>query len=125
MLDEMAFGVLTGDRQQQELFDSTYRRLTSRYSNAATQGLIIVASSKASRSDFVERHLAKWAGQRDLVKIVRAATYQVKPHEFPANSVFRVAVGNEITPSRLLQAGDIPPPGLQVIEIPDHFQLRH
>jgi hypothetical protein len=125
LLDEFAFGVLTGDRQMQELFDSTYRRLTSRYSNAATHGLVIVSSSRASKSDFVERHLNKWAGQRDLVKIVSASTWEVKPHEFPATSTFSVAVGDQIRPSRLLQKGELPPPGLQVIRVPNHFQLRH
>lgn len=93
LLDEFAFGVLTGDRQMQELFDSIYRRLTSRYSNAAASGLIIVSSSKASQSDFVSRHLTKWAGQSDLVKIVRAATYEVKPHEFPAREYFSCCGG--------------------------------
>jgi hypothetical protein len=55
------------------------RRLTSRYVNSPSLGLLIVSSSRASQSDFVERHLAKWSAQANMVKITRAAIYEVKP----------------------------------------------
>ena len=125
LLDEAAFSILTGDSQMQNLFDGIYRRLTSRYANSPSLGLLIVSSSRASQSDFVERHLAKWSAQANMVKITRAAIYEVKPFEFPAEAKFQVMVGNEITPSRLLKKDELPTPGFQVIEIPDHYQLRH
>jgi hypothetical protein len=126
LMDEASFGILTQDRQMSELFNSFWRRLSSRFANSTSPGLLIVASSKSAELDFVEKHIQKWCTPENegLIKVTKAAVYDVVPHRFPAKDKFRVMVGNETTPSRLLEKGELPSPGFEVISIPDHPALR-
>jgi hypothetical protein len=126
LMDEAAFGILTEDRQMRQLFDGFWRRLQSRYSDSVSPGLLIIASSKAAQADFLEKHIQRWATAEnaDSVKLTRGALYNIKPHQFRARDTFKIQIGDDIRPSRILEAGELPDPGFQVEEIPNHPALR-
>jgi hypothetical protein len=126
LADESNFGLLLQDRQQAQLFDAFWRRLQSRFADSISPGLLIMASSKAGEVDFLEQHIRRWATAEnaDLVKVTRAALYDVKPNQFRATDKFQVMLGNDTTPSRILAKGELPQPGFEVIEIPNHPALK-
>jgi hypothetical protein len=125
-MDEAAFGILTEDRQMSQLFDGFWRRLQSRYSDSISPGLLIIASSKSAQADFLEKHIQRWATAENasLVKVTRGALYHIKPHQFVAKDTFKIQIGDDIRPSRILAAGELPDPGFAVEEVPDHPALR-
>jgi hypothetical protein len=125
LADETNFGLLLEDRQQAQLFDAFWRRLQSRFSDSISPGLLILAS-KAGEVDFLEQHIRRWATPEntDLIKVTRAALYQVKPTQFRSANIFQVMIGNDTTPSRILDKGEQPEPGFEVIEIPNHPALK-
>jgi hypothetical protein len=84
LMDETSWTVLTGHTQMTELYKNIWRRLVSRYSNAPSPGLLILCSSKQSRSDFTQEHIAQWEKETKMVKITRNfALYEIKPWDFP------------------------------------------
>lgn len=132
LLDEVNFMKGGGDpalAQAHRLYNATRNRIESRFqAMGKVPGLMCLVSSKKHESDFLEGHIAKVRGSKRTyvsdhslwgVKYDRYSFYHAEmrgedPHDF----MFRVAVGDRYTKSRIMGDDGIPTPEEKVVWIP-------
>lgn len=103
------------------IYKSIKRRMQSRFLvKGRLPGMIIMISSKTSVNAFTERRVKEAAGNPNIF-IKESAVYEVAPHRYSGKK-FRVAIGSETKPSRILEDNEPDPEAMKVIEVPVEFK---
>ncbi len=103
-----------------ELYRSASNRLKSRLSKAIhVPGHVILISSALHPGDWIEHHIYD---SRDdpHVRVLELATWESNPENY-RGPTFRVQVGNDLTPSRVLQEEETIAEGCDEINVPVEF----
>jgi hypothetical protein len=109
------------------IYNSLKRRLKSRFQDLGRlPGAIFIISSKQTSEDFTANRIKE--SLNDPTVFVRDyALWDVKPRELYSQDLFHVLVGNEQTPSKILDPQEVAhfkedkPEGCIVIEVPVDF----
>lgn len=103
------------------IYKSIKRRMQSRFLvKGRLPGMIIMISSKTSVNAFTERRVKEAAGNPNIF-IKESAVYEVAPHRY-SGKTFKVAIGSETKPSRILEDHEVHPDGMKVIDVPVEFK---
>jgi hypothetical protein len=103
------------------IYKSIIRRMQSRFLvKGRLPGMIIMISSKTSVNAFTERRIKEAAGNPNIF-IKESAVYDVAPHRYSGKK-FRVAIGSEVKPSRILEDSEQDPEAMKVIDVPIEFK---
>lgn len=139
-LDEANFFSVRQDNETKQmvsdahkLYSAVHRRIQSRFmrSTGITAGMNILISSKRAKSDFIEERIKEESGQvstRGLTGkispnayVVSFSKWEVNPERFPGDK-FRVLVGDETYPSKILTPEDEVSETAEVVEVPPQFR---
>jgi len=109
------------------IYNSVQRRMKSRFQRKGKlPGMLFVVSSKKTSDDFTARRVR--AAREDPTVFVRDyALWDVKPENF-SNVKFQVIVGNEQTPSKILEPSEVevlrakPVEGTVLLDVPEDFR---
>lgn len=113
-------GVNKEFNQAQGLYGNILRRAESRYKeDGKIPGKLILISSRQYPDDFVEKKIRELRGKPGVV-IFEHTKYEMTPEKF-SKEKFKVEIGDERFPSRLLEEGLVPRDGADVIEVPIDF----
>lgn len=118
IIDEANFmkGGAIGDAYK--LYYQVRARITGQYGyRGHNPGLLCVISSRNTESDFLEKHIERFAGEVG-VHLSEYALWETKPSENYSGETFRVAVGNKYKRSRILKADEENPEDQDVIDVP-------
>jgi hypothetical protein len=118
IIDEANFmkGGAIGDAYK--LYYQVRARITGQYGyRGYNPGLLCVISSRNTESDFLEKHIERFAGERG-VHLSDYALWETKPPENYCGETFKVAVGNKYKQSRILAVGEEDPEEQHVIDVP-------
>lgn len=132
VIDEASFfraaNGMTGEDVAEAIYDSTQRRMTSRFmqDGGKVAGMIILASSKTTKTSFFEK---KVKDLKDELKVGKAklfsyAQWEVKPASLYVKPRFKVEIGDRVFPSRVLQDGEPPRPGAEVLNVPGEYKAE-
>lgn len=89
------------------LYTAISRRIKSRFSrDGRVPGVLCVLSSKTTTDSFTERIIAKAQAEQDETVMVRDYSIVDVKREMYSKETFKVLVGNESIPSRILAAGE-------------------
>lgn len=107
------------------IYSSLKRRMKSRFERKGKlPGILFIASSKTTTEDFVSRRLRE-AKDDPSIFVRDYALWDVKPENY-STTKFKVMVGNESAPSKILEAGEETrlsmPEGTLVIDVPEDFR---
>lgn len=103
------------------IYKSIIRRMQSRFLvKGRLPGMVIMISSKTSVNAFTERRIKEAAGNPNIF-IKESAVYEVAPHRYSGKK-FKVALGSETKPSRILEDTEADPEAMKVIEVPIEFK---
>ena len=99
------------DRQKEiaiDMIDTAIGGMKTRFiKNGQNPTLLILASSKRSEKSFLEEHMkAKLKSEKENVKIVDEAVWDVKPKGTYSNKTFRIALGNKFLQSTVIDDND-------------------
>lgn len=110
--------------QAHKLYDSTLRRLKSRFlTSGRIPGLMLLISSKKSETSFVETHIREIKTLNlKGAKISDYSLWDVKPENY-SKITFRILIGNRFVASKILDVGETVPMEMsdRVFEIPIDF----
>ncbi len=118
IIDEANFmkGGAIGDAYK--LYYQVRARITGQYQyRGYTPGLLCVISSRNTETDFLEKHIQRFVGQKG-VYLSEYALWETRPSDYYSGDTFRVAAGNKYKPSRLLKEKEPNPEDQQVIDVP-------
>lgn len=104
--------------QAKSLYNNIYRRMESRFSNkdGRMEGKLFVISSRQFPDDFLEEKIRELRGREGIV-IYEYTKYQVAPWMF-SDETFDLELGDAMFPPRILEPGDTPRQGAEVIQVP-------
>lgn len=106
-----------------KLYYQIRARITGQYQyRGYTPGLLCVVSSRNTETDFLEKHMATFAGQKG-VHISEYALWETRPPDYYTGDTFRVAVGNKFKPSKILRDGERNPKDQTIIDVPVEHKL--
>jgi hypothetical protein len=109
--------------QPKAIYNEAVSRMKSRFlqSSGKNPGMVIMSSSKRSTSSFLEEHIeeAKEDIARGLTKVYEYSQWDAKPATYAKCGRFRVEVGDQIFPSRILKLGEEARHGARVVEVPE------
>lgn len=113
-------------KKAQQLFTSISRRIKSRFSQSGfNMGMLVVVSSKTTTDSFTERLVQSAVAEGDDSVLIRDySLVDVKRDQF-SKKTFKVLVGNESFPSRVLapdETEDDAPPDAVVIDVPEDLR---
>lgn len=111
-----------------KVYNTLVTRLKSRFGRVGKlPGLFLLDSSKRDQSDWMEEHLLE-VKDDPFVFVRDYAIWDVQPANRFSKGKFKVFVGDEKVPHRILGAGEIPviEPGTkqQVIEVPNNWRQQ-
>ena len=119
-----------GNRDKaQFLYDQIVRRMKSRFMKGGKMpGMMIVVSSKRTKEDFTAKRIRDAKDDPDVF-VRDYALWDPRPENY-SKSKFNVLVGNETTPSKILEAKEVEATkikikdsdGLIIIDVPDEFR---
>lgn len=124
-IDELNFMAVKSDAetgkmmgQAYELYNSTKKRIISRFMRpgGSIPGLMMLMSSKAFVSSFVDELIAK-SRNDPSVHVSDYALWEIKTH-LVSNKWFTVEIGDRFTTSKILADGEEPRSGAQVVKVP-------
>lgn len=105
----------------ESIYQSVKRRMESRFmKKGRLPGMIILISSKKNVNSFTERRLREVVNDPNVF-VRERALYEAKPHAFSGEK-FRVAIGTEANPSRILEEHEADPENMKVIQVPIEFK---
>jgi len=123
LLDEINFTRSVEDKQAFQLYRDTRTRMLSRFLDEKTgkvPGLLVLASSVKDDADFLTSHIQSLP-EGAPVKIVSDPLWIIKGIGLEGPK-FRVMVGDRTRRPKILDEGEIPPEGSEVIEVPEIFK---
>lgn len=101
-----------------ELYKQSKRRQTSRFGKAP--GLITLISSQRTHTSFLEEREER--GKIDnSIHTSKFSLWEVKPPDMYCGATFDVLIGDGRIASRILDEGEIPPKGYEVIRVPVEY----
>jgi hypothetical protein len=110
------------------IYSSLKRRMKSRFEKAGKlPGILFIASSKTTHEDFVSRRL-KEAVNDPTIFVRDYALWEIKPEDYYSAEKFKVLVGNETMPSKILEPGEFEringtlPENTLIIDVPEDFR---
>ena len=118
IIDEANFmkGGAMGDAYK--LYYQIRARITGQYQyRGYTPGLLCVVSSRNTETDFLEKHMTQFVGQKG-VHVSEYALWETRPPDYYSGDTFRVAVGNKFKPSRIIKDTERNPEDQRVIDVP-------
>lgn len=109
------------------IYNSIQRRMKSRFQKKGRlPGMLFVVSSKKTSEDFTARRIRQARGDPSVF-VRDYALWDVKRENY-ADETFHVIVGNESTPSRILEPAEVgalkvkPPENTTLLEVPEDFR---
>jgi hypothetical protein len=109
--------------QPQAIYNEASTRMKSRFlqSSGKNPCLLILCSSKRSTQSFLEEHIedVKEDIARGVTKLYEYSQWEAKPETYAKCGRFRVEVGDQIFPSRILKLGEEFRQGARVVEVPE------
>lgn len=105
-----------------ELYSSCLSRVLSRFAGEDPDylpALMILISSARAESDFLQKHTKESVGRPEIF-ISEYAVWEVRNKDW--KSFFYVQVGDHYHDSKILEEGEAPIPGLQVLKVPTSFR---
>lgn len=106
----------------ESIYQSIKRRMESRFMmKGRLPGMIILISSKKNVNSFTERRIRDVASDPNVF-VRERALYEAKPASNYSGEKFRVAIGTESNPSRVLDDAEPDPEGMKVIQVPIEFK---
>lgn len=128
VIDEANFMRKQGASEQEigqahKLHEAIQRRMESRFSRLGrTPGVLVIVSSARDVDDYVEKHVQQRTGQPGFYH-AQFALWDVKPKHNYSGKKFQVAIGTQTKSSVILQEGEEPFPGAEVIDVPiEHYE---
>ncbi len=111
--------------QAEELHYAILRRIRSRtLTQGFSFGRLIALSSVRYEGDFLSRRSAEVERlEEPNVVIIKHTRYEVAPQEQFSGAVFKLQVGNEHHPTRILGDSEPAPSGVQVEQIPTEYRV--
>ncbi len=105
------------------LYNAIKRRIKARFMMSPQYpGKVVLMSSTTFPDDFIERHIEKVKNDPQ-VKVMRYAQWETRPDEFlKGKKWFRVAVGGQMTLSKMLDVEDKTPEGTREVLIPEIYR---
>lgn len=108
--------------RMEAIYQAIRRRIRTTFiSKAHPPTLLVTIGSRRFPSDFVNRRIKELIGTKKSL-VVDLPLWEAKGRENFSEKTFRVLVGNESTMSRILKEGEVAPPGMRVIEVPEDFR---
>ena len=108
--------------QAWRIYDNATRRIKSRFMfQGNVPGILILDSSRRTHTDMLEEHLREVAGNPH-VKVSEGALWDYKPKIHFTGHTFRVAVGDQVKNSTVLEDNQPSPHGMQVIDVPVEYR---
>lgn len=108
------------------IYNNALKRVKSRFLNSdgTPDGLSILASSKKTKSSFVEDHLknSRQEISEGRTRVYAFAQWEVLPAYKFQGTPFQVEIGDRLNPSRVLDKGETPRAGAEVINVPEQFR---
>lgn len=124
-----AGGVLEEEASQAyDLYHQTLTRVKSRFvqEGGGAPGMVFLMSSRQHKTSFLEEHMRT---QRESGSIRKGKTHisdynlwEVNPKKYANSPRFRVEVGNQLYPSRVLKEDMVPRKGVEIVEVPEEFR---
>lgn len=111
--------------QAQTIHSAMTRRVKGRFTKPGPKiGIVCTSSSTRYKGDFTDKRKKQVEDHRESgVYIYDKAQYEVKPQSNYCGDTFRLLVGNDILNDvRILAAGDTPPEGARVLDIPVEYE---
>ncbi len=107
-----------------KLYYQIRARITGQYQyRGYTPGLLCVISSRNTETDFLEKHIQRFHGQKG-VHLSEYALWETRPSDYYSGEMFRVAVGNKYKPSRMLDDTEPNPTDQQIVDVPvEHLDM--
>jgi hypothetical protein len=111
--------------QAEEVYRTLSRRRKSRFTTRGISiGSLTIISSTRYRGDFLDRRIAEVERLNEQnVVVVRHRRYDVAPQDRYSGETFPLLVGNEAYATRVLEAGDQPPEGARVEQVPIEYEV--
>jgi len=112
--------------QAYKLFHACRTRIESRFARRGIiPGLMVLISSRNTKTDFLERRLEMVQGRKD-VHISDYSPWDVRKSfgdKFYSGKKFSLSLGNKYVRPKILEEGDATPAGVETIEVPiEHKQ---
>lgn len=119
--DNKEAGIQTG--QAYQLYNATYTRLQSRFirPGGTLPGMMFLLSSRNAQTSFLEEHLRK-VKNKPSTYVSDYKLWEVKPASRFRKKWFQVEVGDRTAQSRILNPGEEPRRGAQIVEVPGEFR---
>ena len=112
----------------ENLYNQIKLRMKSRFErNGKLPGVMFLSSSKQTVDDFTEKKIRE-AKNDPKIYVSDYALWEVKPENYEHVGRFHVLVGNELSPSKILEPEEVEevratlPEGAVVVEVPDSFR---
>lgn len=110
----------TVDRTE-AIYQAARRRIRTSFTRPGRPPtLLMTIGSRRYPSDFVDRRIRELQGEKNAL-VCDMSLYEAKGMENFSPKLFRVMVGNDTTPSRVLAPDEIAPREMQVVKVPDDF----
>ncbi len=109
--------------QAEDVYRGLSRRRKSRFTTQSLSlGSLCVISSTRYRGDFLDRRIREVdeLAEQDVV-VVRHKQYEVVPQDRFSGETFRLLVGDDCHPTRVLDAEETLPPEAQIEEVPVEY----
>ena len=131
MLDEANFfkkqpgrTVTSSDKTKaNEIYLKVKSREMQRFTKfGCTPGVNILISSEQEETSFIQQREAK-AKTDPTIKVTRFALWETRKAEDVSGQRFPVIIGNGQISSKVLEVDEVPPPNVEVIEVPVEFRV--
>lgn len=132
MIDEANFfktakgrGMSSLDRiRVHEIYKTVKRREVTRFMRyGVVPGMnMLISSQEEARTSFLDERIEK-AKSDPSIHVTTKALWETKDADQFTGETFQVVVGNERTPSQILEPEEIPPQGSEVIDVPIEYQI--
>lgn len=109
--------------QAEDVYRNLSRRRKSRFTTRGISiGSLSIISSTRYKDDFLDRRMAEVArlGEQNVV-VVRHKQYDVAPQSRYSGETFRVQVGDQTHPTRVLEAGEDAPESARIELVPEEY----
>ena len=111
-----------GKDRMETIYQAIRRRVkTTFFRQGIPPTLLFVIGSRRYPSDFVDRRIQQLAGDEKAM-IVDMPLWEAKGRDKFSEKSFRVVIGNETVPSKVLAEGEAVPLGMKTIDVPDDFK---
>lgn len=112
--------------QAMEIYNATKTRLKSRFMRPGglVPGMMFLISSERGKQDFLPQHIEKISSEikAGKVKVSNFSQWAVKPVSMFCGDTFKVQIGDQIHPSRILAGEEYPAQGCELLRVPVEFK---